>query len=345
VLVAFINADGANKVVKWQAGSVVLPVPDGDQQITWNANSQQVGQGANKIQLDGGTGNVSIPGSLSVTGAATVGGLTTTNDVMITTGANAYGRVMSTDQYHAMILRGDIIYNPPNYTVNGAQAVTTFVQFGGTYRFRHVTTSANNLVFEITPTSVNVPSPLTVTCASNFGNVRVAPATAGGESAIAFSRNPNHTWTNRGDTWIVGRNVFGVGDRNFAIARFGANAGNVLTMTEDGITATTGPLHVAGYTAGIRPFVSCAVPGGTGGVYWSRGQNAANCERRSTGEYTVTWGSVEHPDGAQYVPQYCLLNAFGQICGGVRTSTSMQIRTASDSFGTPADRDFWFTLH
>ena len=75
-------------------------------------------------------------------------------------------------------------------------------------------------------------------------------------------------------------------------------------------------LRVGGYTAGVRPFVSCAVPGGTGGVYWSRGQNAANCTRRSTGEYTVTWGTVAHPDGAQYVPQYCLLNAFGSICGG-----------------------------
>ena len=95
----------------------------------------------------------------------------------------------------------------------------------------------------------------------------------------------------------------------------------------------------------MRPFVSCAVPGGTGGVYWSCGQNAAKCTRRSTGEYTVTWGAVAHPDGAQYVPQYCLLNAFGQICGGARTSTTVEIRTASDSFGTPADRDFWFTLH
>ena len=63
---------------------------------------------------------------------------------------------MGADQYHAMILRGDITYNPPNYTVNGAQAVTTFVQFGGTYRFRQVTNLVNNLVFEITPTHVNI---------------------------------------------------------------------------------------------------------------------------------------------------------------------------------------------
>ena len=74
---------------------------------------------------------------------------------------------------------------------------------------------------------------------------------------------------------------------------------------------------------------------------------AERCQlhKEGTGEYTVTWGAVAHPDGAQYVPQYCLLNAFGSICGGTRTSTSMEMRTASDGVGTIADRDFWFTLH
>ena len=83
-------------------------------------------------------------------------------------------------------------------------------------------------------------------------------------------------------------------------------------------------LRVGGYTAGMRPFVSCAVPA-AGEACWPRGQNAANCTRRSAGEYTVTWG-VPHPDGDQDVPQYCLLNAFGSLCGGARTSTSMDMR-------------------
>ena len=169
---------------------------------------------------------------------------------------------MAVSQCQAMILRGDVNYTAPNYTVNGGQDATTFVHFGGNYRFRQVTNLVNSMLFEITPTRVNIPT----------------------------------------------------------------------------------SLRVGGYTAGIRPFVSCAVPGGTGGVYWSRGQNAANCTRRSTGEYTVTWG-VAHPDGAQYAPRYCLLNAFGSICRGRRTSTSMEIRTASDGVGTIADRDVWFTLH
>jgi hypothetical protein len=100
-----------------------------------------------------------------VTGAATVGGLTTTDDVVINEGATTavrYGRIMSTDQYHAIILRGDISYAAPNYTVNGGQDATTFVQFGGNYRFRQVTNAVNTLLLEITPTFVSIPGSLRV---------------------------------------------------------------------------------------------------------------------------------------------------------------------------------------
>ena len=54
VLVAQIYSDAGQRVVNWAAGNVALPTPDQDQSITWNANAQQLGRGANKIQLDGG---------------------------------------------------------------------------------------------------------------------------------------------------------------------------------------------------------------------------------------------------------------------------------------------------
>ena len=89
---------------------------------------------------------------------------------------------------------------------------------------------------------------------------------------------------------------------------------------------------------------SLAVAGGTGIAYWSRGQNVATSARESEGVCLVS-RSVAHPDGAQYVPQYCLLSKFGSICSAERTSTTMRIGTASDGTGTIADRDFWFTVH
>ena len=93
VLICVAFTDAGQQVIRWQAGSVVLPIPDSGQQIQWGGNVQQLGRGANKIVLDGGTGNVTIPGDL----IANVGPQLT-----------RYGRIICEDQYHAIILRGDI---------------------------------------------------------------------------------------------------------------------------------------------------------------------------------------------------------------------------------------------
>ena len=92
----------------------------------------------------------------------------------------------------------------------------------------------------------------------------------------------------------------------------------------------------------MRPFVSCAVKQ-DGVRYWTRGQQTATTTRTGLGEYTVSWGTA-HPDGAEYVPQYCLINFWGFIFSGTRTATSCQIRV-TDSVGGGLDRDFFFTLH
>ena len=59
---------------------------------------QQLGRGANKIVLDGGTGTVTTPGDLTANAGPQL---------------TRYGRINCEDQYHAMILRGDINYSPP----------------------------------------------------------------------------------------------------------------------------------------------------------------------------------------------------------------------------------------
>ena len=63
VLNCVASTDAGQQVIRWQAGSVALPIPDGGQRIQWGSNVQQLGRGANKIVLDGGTGNVTIPGT------------------------------------------------------------------------------------------------------------------------------------------------------------------------------------------------------------------------------------------------------------------------------------------
>ena len=109
---------------------------------------------------------------------------------------------------------------------------------------------------------------------------------------------------------------------------------------------SNGTLQVGGYTAGIRPFVSCAVSA-AGTLYWSRGQTTARVERTingyAWGDYTVKW-DVDHPDGADYVPQFCALNNWAFIQSGARTARSIQIK-ATDGSGGVLDRDFCLTIH
>ena len=83
-----------------------------------------------------------------------------------------------------------------------------------------------------------------------------------------------------------------------------------------------GSLQVAGYGAGIRPFVSCAIDAATGGIHWSRGQKTVSCLKESTGIYLVSWPDA-HPDGDQYVPQYYLIKSCDIIRSAERTDKSI----------------------
>ena len=126
MLVAQIFSDPGQRVVNWAAGNVALPTPDQDQHITWNANTQQLGRGANKIQLDGGMGNVSIPGTLSV--GSTIGAVT------LGTSGQA-GQIAGVSVDHAIILRGDTTNTTLNYAIMPGDTCA-FIEYGGIWRFR-----------------------------------------------------------------------------------------------------------------------------------------------------------------------------------------------------------------
>ena len=65
VLICVAFTDAGQQVIRWQAGSVVLPIPDSGHKIQWGSKLQQLGRGASKIALDGGTGSATIPGALT----------------------------------------------------------------------------------------------------------------------------------------------------------------------------------------------------------------------------------------------------------------------------------------
>ena len=120
-------------------------------------------------------------------------------------------------------MRGDIDYTAPNYTVVGGQNCTTLVQFGGTWRFRHVNAGSNILLFEINPTNVlyrnvalqRIPYVSCRVSGSTVSNSRgqITPTSTASSGLITVVMSPAHpagaTFTpqvsllsNRGDIYI-----------------------------------------------------------------------------------------------------------------------------------------------
>ena len=85
-----------------------------------------------------------------LTGTTTTSHLYVTGDVSIQN--NGYSK-LSFDDYHAIILRGDISYSAPSYTPYWDDFMT-FVEYSGIFRFREVNGTTQNLILEISPTNM-----------------------------------------------------------------------------------------------------------------------------------------------------------------------------------------------
>ena len=144
VLICVTVTDAGQQVIRWQAGSVALPIPDSGQQIQWGSTVQQLGRGASKLTLDGGTGNVTIPGALrvgSTTGVLTLGAPLTS------------GHVVGVSVDRSIILRGDTTNTSMNYSITPGDSCA-FIEFGGRWVFRRIDPGLNENLFEINPTNV-----------------------------------------------------------------------------------------------------------------------------------------------------------------------------------------------
>jgi hypothetical protein len=114
-----------------------------------------------------------------------------------------------------------------------------------------------------------------------------------------------------------------VGDRNFAIARFGPNAGNALTILEDGTVNIVGTLNVAGVAVQRKPHVSCRVSGTT--VLNSVGQVTPSVTSGASGYRTVTFS--DHPAGVNFTPMATLTDVGRIVVTPPTTANSVQVIT------------------
>jgi hypothetical protein len=206
VLICASFTDAGQQVIRWQAGSVVLPIPDAGHQIQWGSNVQQLGRGVNKIVLDGSTGNITAPGDCLAGSAIT----------------QQYGR-LGHNVNHAVIFRG-LANSGVGSSYNITAGVgTTFIEFGGAWYFREVNAAANNLLFEINTTSVlyrnvalqRIPYVSCRVSGSIVSNSRgqITPTSTASSGAITVVMSPAHPAgadftpqvsliSNRGDIYI-----------------------------------------------------------------------------------------------------------------------------------------------
>ena len=99
--------------------------------------------------------------TLNATSVSTTSLSVGSNSMTVGAGGTA-GRVVGVSVDHAMILRGDAtgILNP-EYTITPGD-VCSFIEWGGTWRFRQIQSGFNSIRLEITPTAVNVPTALQI---------------------------------------------------------------------------------------------------------------------------------------------------------------------------------------
>ena len=114
------------------------------------------------------------------------------------------------------------------------------------------------------------PGILSVVGSGNAGTIRVAPTSNDSEASIGFYANSGFTSGNTGDGWVIGRNSWGVGSRNFAIG--GSVIGAVMTFSSQGnvgigTTIPIAPLHVFQTAAGNNKIAGLFGNGGGGNTY------------------------------------------------------------------------------
>ena len=211
-----------------------------------------------------------------------------------------------------MCIRDSTTTASTNYTITSGDHCA-FLEWGGILRFRQVQNGLNQIRLEITPTVVNIPTTLSVT---GGATVRGMLST---DDVVINKNNPGDpygrlTGPSATHAIILRGDATGLGENTYAITPGGATCfvewggmwkfRQVRNTTNDvrfEVTPTfvsiPGSLRVGGYTAGMRPFVSCAVR--LDGVrYWTRGQQTATTARTfggsAFGDYTVTWLSLIH---------------------------------------------------
>ena len=124
--------------------------------------------------------------------------------------------------------------------------------------------------------------------------------------------------------------------------RSGPNAGNVLTIWEDGTVNVIGALNVAGAAVQRIPYVSCRISGNTT-VGNNRGQILPSSQSPQAGARTVTL-TPPLPAGASMNPQVSLIGAWGEIYVDSPVDGATVTIGTRNPAGTAENLDFYLLI-
>jgi hypothetical protein len=157
----------------------------------------------NGPNLSGYATTTSLSGYAPLASPTFTGTLTVSGGDILTTN-NAYGRIMGSDGFHAVIMRGDTAYDSVlnNYYINAGDNMT-FVEYSGTFRFKRIT---NNGIHDTLCTIS--PSGMTVAGTINTGDLQIN----GTSLSTTFAKKP----------WAAGR-VTGIGTVDVSVGQTSFN--------------------------------------------------------------------------------------------------------------------------
>ena len=108
------------------------------------------------------SGDLTVPNNANITTLQVNANSFLYGDVYLSRSGDPYGHLIGSNKSHAIVLRGDAIgLGQETYSIERG-GYTTFVEWGGVWRFRQIRDTFNNILFEINPIFVNVPTALRV---------------------------------------------------------------------------------------------------------------------------------------------------------------------------------------
>jgi hypothetical protein len=326
IAMRFPNSNGGDTVpyIKWWPAMVNVPIPTGDDTVSYQTNILQLGSAeATRITLDGSSGNLTA------------------------------GRITSRADGSA----GTIRCSPP--VGNTGESTIGFYRNGGgtigaagdQWLVGQGSWGVGDRGFGIgcntTGVCLGISSAGRVT--ANAGILDIVPKTIGGGTFINLYWKSDRNTSQSGDMWYIGLGA--AADDYTGQFRIGANAisgeggGVALVISDDRLVTIPGALRVGGYAAGMKPFLSCCV-NSAGGLSYNCGQQIARPVRNDEGRYTVGWDDA-HPFGTNYVPMLNIDGQTGFAVGFINHSDQNNkslVVVTKDVQGLFADRGFYLLI-